>query len=277
MKLALIGAGGKMGMRITNNLLKTDHSVSYVEVSEAGKERLQGLGITAVEQNEAVQGADVIVLAVPDVVIGKVAVGIVPAMKSGALLMLLDPAAAYLKQLPERNDVGYFVAHPCHPPIYNDETTMDAKTDYFGGLYAKQAVVCALLQGTEEHYAQGEQVARQIYAPVMRAHRMTVEQMALLEPAMAETVGATAALLLKDAMDEAIKNGVPPEAARDFMIGHLNILLAVAFGIAGNPLSDACMIAVEYGREHLIQPNWKELFTQDSVKKQIESMLKVNE
>ena len=56
---------------------------------------------------------------------------------------------------------------------------------------AKQHIVCALMQGPEEHYALCEEVARAIYAPVMRAHRCTVEQMAILEPALSETVGAT--------------------------------------------------------------------------------------
>jgi len=224
-----------------------------------------------------VSHVDAVILAVPDVVIGKVSSTIVPQMKEGALLILLDPAAAYLDQLPKRADVSYFVTHPCHPPIFNDETSLEAKEDFFGGVAAKQAVVCALIQGPEEHYASGEQIAIEIYAPVMRAHRMTLDQMAMLEPAMAETIGATAALLLRDAMNEAVKNGVPAEAARDFMIGHLNILLAVAFGKAKNPLSDACLVAVEYGREHLIQPNWNELFKPESIRKQIERMLDVKQ
>ena len=36
-RIALIGAGGKMGARTTDNLLKTDHEARYVEVSEAGR------------------------------------------------------------------------------------------------------------------------------------------------------------------------------------------------------------------------------------------------
>jgi hypothetical protein len=277
MNVALIGAGGKMGMRITNNLLKTSHNLSLVEVGDEGKQRLREIGLETVNLEDAVKHVDAVILAVPDVVIGKVSAGIVPQMKKGAVLMLLDPAAAYLDQLPDRTDVTYFAAHPCHPPIFNDETTMEAKQDFFGGVAAKQAVVCALIQGPEDHYAAGEQIAREIYAPVMRAHRMTLDQMAMLEPAMAETIGATAALLLRDAMNEAVKNGVPAEAARDFMIGHLNILLAVAFGEAKNPLSDACLVAVEFGREHLLQPNWNELFKPESVRKQVESMLNVKQ
>ena len=38
-KIAVVGAGGKMGMRVSNNLVKTDHTVWYVENSPAGRQR----------------------------------------------------------------------------------------------------------------------------------------------------------------------------------------------------------------------------------------------
>jgi len=273
-KIALIGAGGKMGSRITDNLLVTDHEVLYVEVSDNGQQLLHSKGLAVTSQQEAVQQADAVILAVPDAAIEAVAREIVADMQTNALLMLLDPAAAYLEKIPKRGDVALFVAHPCHPPIFNDETTPEAKRDYFGGVAAKQAIVCALVQGTEEHYAVGEYLGRIIYAPVMRSHRLTLEQMATLEPAMAETIGATVALLLSEAMGEAVNKGVPQAAARDFMLGHLNILLAVSFGVAGNPLSDACLVAVEFGKEHLLKDDWQQLLTAESVREQIEKMLK---
>ena len=111
--------------------------------------------------------------------------------------------------MPERDDVTYFVTHPCHPPIFNDETDAAAKADHFGGVRARQHIVCALMQGPEEHYALCEEVAREIYKPVMRSHRCTVEQLAILEPALSETVGATLALALRKATDEAVRRGVP--------------------------------------------------------------------
>ena len=37
-------------------------------------------------------------------------------------MSLLDPAAPHGGELPVRPDVSYFVCHPCHPPIVNDET-----------------------------------------------------------------------------------------------------------------------------------------------------------
>ena len=70
----------------------------------------------------------------------------------------------------------------------------------------------------------GEQIAKVIWAPVMRSHRVTLEQMALLEPGLSETVCATLLVVMREAMDEVIKRGVPAEAARDFLLGHINVL-----------------------------------------------------
>lgn len=271
--IALIGAGGKMGCRITDNLMNTEYDMKYVEVGERGLANLNQRGLTATEQDEAVGIADAVILAVPDVAIQKISASLVPLMKSGAMLIVLDPAAAFMGHLPDRSDLTYYVAHPCHPPIFNDETDPEARKDFFGGIKAKQAVVCALMQGPEEHYATGEQIVSAMYAPVMRTHRITVEQMATLEPTMSETIGASVAMFLRAAMDEAVKRGVPQEAARDFMLGHINIELAIAFGEAGNPFSDACLVAIEYGKKYWLKDGWEALFDPESVREQVKVML----
>lgn len=270
--LALIGAGGKMGCRITDNLIKGNHTVHYVEISEAGIARLAERGVEVTPGKEAVADADVVILAVPDVHIGRIAAQVVPDMKPGAMLMVLDPAAAYLRQLPEREDISYFVAHPCHPPVFNDETTPEAKRDFFGGVAAKQAIVCALMSGHEEDYQLGEEIARHMYAPVMRAHRITVEQMAMLEPTMAETISSMVVTVLGEAMEEAVKRGVPYEAAKDFMLGHINIQLGIVFEKV-NPFSDACLVAIDYGRKAMIKEGWKELYNPEKVYEQVDVML----
>ncbi len=181
--IALFGAGGKMGCRLAKNLKGSRFDVRHVEVSEAGKTRLADeLGLRAVAADEALDGAEVVILAVPDTAIGKVASGIVDRLKSGTMVIVLDAAAPYAGHLPERGDLTYFVTHPCHPPIFNDETDAAAKRDFFGGVAAKQHIVSALMQGPEEAYALGEEIAKIIWAPVMRSHRVTVEQIALLEP-----------------------------------------------------------------------------------------------
>jgi pyrroline-5-carboxylate reductase len=217
--IALFGAGGKMGCRLTDNL-KDDptYRLLCVEVSEAGSANLSDRGLAPTPQKDALSQADVIILALPDRIIGRIAQEIVPSMKPGALLMTLDPAAPHAGDLPVRDDISYFVTHPCHPPVFNDEIG-DARRDFFGGVLAKQNIVCALMQGPETDYARGAAVARAMYAPVMNAHRVTVEQMAILEPAMAETVAACCITIIREAMDEAVRRGVPPDAARDFMLG----------------------------------------------------------
>ena len=270
--IALIGAGGKMGCRITDNLTDYPHPVRHVEISERGVANLARRGIRPVAQEEAVPLSDVVILAVPDTAIESISKSIVPMMRSGSMLMLLDPAAAYLGKLPDRKDVSYFISHPCHPPVFNDETG-DARRDYFGGVKAKQAIVCTLMQGPESDYERGERIARTIFAPVMRSHRITLEQMAMLEPTMAETIGSMLAVLYGEALDEAVRRGVPYEAARDFMLGHINIQLAIVFGEAGNPFSDACKIAIEYGKRAVIRDNWRSLFDPDKVYEQIDVML----
>lgn len=270
--LSLIGAGGKMGCRITDNLKKGPNQVHYVEISAKGIHNLEQRGLQPASEAEAVPESDIIILAVPDIAIGKAAESIVPAMKPGAMLMVLDPAAAYLGKLPNREDITYFVAHPCHPPVFNDEVTPEAKRDFFGGVAAKQAIVCALMQGPDEDYMKGEQVARAMYAPVMRAHRITVEQMAMLEPTMAETISSMMVTLLGEAMEEAVKRGVPYEAAKDFMLGHINVQLGIVFEKA-NPFSDACLIAIDYGRKAMIKEGWKDLFNPNKVYEQIDVML----
>src|SRR5690606_34529604 len=148
--IALIGAGGKMGSRITNNLMNTDYDMKYVEVAERGQANLLHKGLAVTSQEEAVQSAHIVILAVPDVAIRQVAASAVPKMNSGAMTMVLDRAAAYLGQLPDRREITYYVAHPCHPPLFNDETEPEALKDFFGGIKAKQAVVCALMQGPDE-------------------------------------------------------------------------------------------------------------------------------
>lgn len=265
-KIALFGAGGKMGVRLSRNLAKTDYAVAHVEVSEAGQARLhEAVGAVCVAPEVAVQGADVVVLAVPDTAIGKVAGMVVPMVAPGTIVICLDAAAPFAGHLPPRADITYFVTHPCHPPIFNDETDPEAKRDFFGGVAAKQGVVNALMQGPEEHYAVGEAVAQAIFAPVVRSHRVTVEQMAMLEPGLSETVVASLLVVMREAMDECVARGVPQAAARDFLLGHMNILAAVIFDEQPGVFSDACNKAIEFGKPVLMKDDWKRVFEWDEI------------
>ncbi|CAN7546414.1 phosphogluconate dehydrogenase C-terminal domain-containing protein [Rhizobium sp. LjRoot254] len=259
--IALFGAGGKMGCRLAKNLQGSRYDVRHVEVSDAGKARLQNeLGISTVDADKALDGADVVILAVPDTAIGKVAASINDKLKPGMMVVALDAAAPFAGHFPDRPDLTYFVTHPCHPPIFNDETDMAAKKDHFGGVHAKQHIVSALMQGPEDAYAVGEEIAKVIWAPVMRSHRVTVEQMALLEPGLSETVCASLLVVMREAMDECVRRGVPKEAARDFLLGHMNVLGAVIFEEVQGVFSDACNKAIEFGKPVLMKDDWKRVF-----------------
>jgi hypothetical protein len=268
--IALFGAGGKMGYRLAKNLKGSRFDVRHVELSDAGKARLQDdLGLSCVDADTALSGAEVVVLAVPDTAIGKVAAGIVDKLASGTIVIVLDAAAPAAGHLPERDDLTYFVTHPCHPPIFNDETDAAAKRDFFGGVAAKQHIVSALMQGPEEHFALGEEVAKVIWAPVMRSHRVTVEQIALLEPGLSETVCASLLVVMRQAMDECVARGVPKEAARDFLLGHMNVLGAVIFEETPGVFSDACNKAIEFGIPVLMKDDWKKVFEPEEIAESI--------
>jgi hypothetical protein len=267
-KIALLGAGGKMGVRLATNLHGSRFEVDHVEVSEEGRRRLRDhVGVECVSLESALAAADVVVLAVPDRLIGKVAHDIIGQIKPGTALIVLDAAAPHAGEMPDRKDVTYFVTHPCHPPIFNDETTEAAKKDFFGGIVAKQHIVCALMQGPEEHYALCEEIARLIYKPVMRAHRCTVEQIALLEPALSETVAITMCIALREAVDEVVLRGVAREAATDFLMGHLTIGLSIAFNVfPEGRFSDGALYAIEKAKPQIFRDGWLErVFNKEAV------------
>ncbi|WP_119153437.1 phosphogluconate dehydrogenase C-terminal domain-containing protein [Caldimonas tepidiphila] len=259
--IALFGAGGKMGLRLSRNLQGSAYRVRHVEVSPAGQERLKAeLGVECVPTAAALDGAEVVILAVPDTLIGRLAAEISPMLQPGTMVMTLDAAAPFAGHLPDRPDLVYFVAHPCHPPIFNDESEPAARRDFFGGAHARQSIVSALMQGPESAFDLGEEIAKVIYAPILRSHRLTVEQMALLEPGLSETVCATLLDVMREAMDEVVARGVPEVAARDFLLGHMTILGAVIFKEIPGQFSDACNKAIAFGKPRLMREDWKQVF-----------------
>jgi D-apionate oxidoisomerase len=272
-KVTLVGAGGKMGMRLTHNLKKSDYEMSYLEVSPQGIEKLKEKGVTVSDPLEVVPAADVVIFAVPDVALNKVTAELIPKMKKGALALTLDPAAALAGKLFNRDDVAYFITHPTHPSIFNWEPVEEHMKDHFGGVAAKQAIVCSLMKGTSDDYIRGEQLACIFYAPVHRSHKITVEQMGLLEPALVETLASTCVYVIREGLQEVIKKGVPEEAARDFLLGHLRIQMAVLFNeLPGAVFSDAANKALQRGLKEFIKEDWRKVFEPDNVRDQIESI-----
>ncbi len=272
MKVALMGAGGKMGQRITDNLMRLPerYEMAYVEVSEAGIANLAKRGLKPTPQTEALRDADAVILALPDRLIGRITREIIEDLKPGTMVVSLDPAAAYAEVIPLRDDLTYFVSHPCHPPLFNDEVTDEARTDWFGGVKAKHHIVSALHRGPEADWAKGDQLARDMYAPVMNNYRITVEQMAILEPALVETFAATCITAIKEAYDKAVEMGVPAEAAWEFLSGHVRIEFAIIFGFSGFPFSDGAKLAIKNAYEKIFKPDWMEnIMNLDALKRSV--------
>ena len=269
--IALFGAGGKMGARLSKNLMGSAYQVRHVEVGEVGRKRLKDeLGIECLSVDDALNGVDVVILAVPDTLIGKLAADISPKLKAGTMVMTLDAAAPFAGHLPKRDDLTYFVAHPCHPSIFSPEVHTPGAPDYFGGVTAPQSIVSALMQGPDSAFALGEDIAKTIYQPILRSYRVTVEQMALLEPGLSETVCATLLDVMREAMDEVVSRGVPAEAARDFLLGHMTILSAVIFKQIPGQFSDACNKAITFGKPRLMRDDWKQVFDRQEIADSIE-------
>lgn len=273
-KVALIGAGGKMGMRITKNLIDSPYQMSYCELSAEGIERLKALNVSVCKADEALASADLVILAVPDVILGKVSEEVIPKMKNGSIAVTLDPAAALAGKIKKREGIAYFIAHPAHPSIFNWEPTQEAQRDYFGGNLAKQTIVCALMNGEDAAYLEGEALAKIMYGPVSKSFRITAEQMGLLEPALVETLCSTLQVIVREGLDEVIKRGVPAEAAKEFLLGHLNIQLAVLYDqIPGAVFSDAANKAIVRGKPLLINKDWKKVFEPNNVMEQINDII----
>ena len=271
--MAVIGAGGKMGMRVSDNLVKTDHTVFYSENSPAGQERVRSAGRALTETADAVRDADIVVLAVPDLALGPVTAEIVPQLKPGAIVLTLDPAAAYAGLLTTRDDVIQAVAHPCHPSIFLQRETPEQWADTFGGIAAPQDAIAAIESDDPEKKDLVEATVRAIYAPVIDVHWVTVKQLAQLEPTLVETVACMVGDLLNEALQETVNTmGIPEAAARSILYGHTQV--ALANGLRGdNPFSDACLIAMDYGRQSIIKDDWKKIFRDDELDKNLAKML----
>jgi hypothetical protein len=275
-KVAMLGAGGKMGCRITDNMKdRPEYEMYYVEISEVGIQNLKDRRLEVTPQADALTAAEVVILALPDRLIGKITEEIIPLLTPGTMVIGLDPAAAYAEVMPVRDDITYFVSHPCHPPLFNDDVEPEKRNDWFGGVHASQHIVNALYHGPDEDYAKGDQIAIHMYGnercPVIKSHKITVEQMAILEPALVETFAAAMIQSIKELRDIAVNEmGVPAEAADAFLFGHIRTELGIVFGWSGFPFSDGALLAIKNAQEEVFVPDWRErVMKLDAIKKSV--------
>ncbi len=270
--VAILGAGGKMGHRAVEKLVHSEYRLLLCEADPRKAEELNSRGVAVTPVEQAAGEADFVLMAVPDALIGVIARQLTPLLKPGAVLIMLDAAAAYLGELPARPDVTAMIVHPCHPPFFTDQPSPEARRDYFGGT-AWQDIVVSLIDGDEDRFREGVAICRQVFAPVRDVHRVSTEQFAMLEPAMSEIVVAAAAAWMKEALEEAVRRGVPRPAAEAFMAGHAQIALAIVFGAEKAPFSDAALRAIEWGTRNFIAPHWRQVFEPDKLRAAIREIL----
>ncbi len=274
--VSVIGAGGKMGTRTSRNLAKAPDEVELylVEAAEAGKKAIRDRGQQVHEPSEVVPKSDIVVLAVPDTVIMKVSKGIVEMMRPGAALIILDPAAAVMKEVALRDDCTFAITHPCHPSYFLDQDTYEARHDFFGGMGGKQDIVIAKIQGDDAKFAQCRRVSEIMFQPVVNSHVMGIRDMAFLEPTLVEVLGATCIFAMAETVNEAERRGISRQAAISFLSGHIYNLSANFLGFLGNtPVSDACKVAIGIGNRLVLRDDWKKIWDDAVLDKVIHTML----
>jgi hypothetical protein len=96
--------------------------------------------------------------------------------------------------------------------------------------------------------------------------------MALLEPALSETMLGSCFAVIMEGIDEAVKKGVPREAAVDFILGHMWVDIGIFFGFADAVLSDGAKKAVARGKQALFKDDWKKIFERENVVAEIRAI-----
>lgn len=275
-RVAVIGAGGKMGTRTSRNLAKNadKYDLMLVENAPKGIESIHERGLEVTPVEEALEKAQVVIFAVPDTLIQKLSAVYVPMLKPGTGFLILDPAAAVAKELTLRDECTFGVAHPCHPSFFLDQDTKEARMDRFGGDGGKQDIVMSKISGDDGVFAVMQETARIMYA-AEHAYVMTSEQIAFLEPTLVELLGATCLYAMAETVDEAERRGINRDAAVSFMTGHVYNLCANFLGyIPGKPpVSDACKVAIGLGNRLVLRDDWKEIWKDEVLHKVIATML----
>ncbi|CAM5676555.1 Galactose-6-phosphate isomerase subunit LacB [Streptomyces tendae] len=182
--------GRRLGGRLMPAPAPSPSGCSSARPCPKGQELIRDLGRELTESAAAAAEADVVILAVPNVVLGKVSEELVPLMKPGTVVLTLDPAAAYAGLLFARDDIHYACAHPCHPSVFLERTTKEWQ-DTFGGIAAPQEVVAAYEGGDPAKQELADSVVRVMYAPVVDVHWVTVKQLAVLGPAVRSNASST--------------------------------------------------------------------------------------
>ena len=112
-----------------------------------------------------------------------------PQMKTGAILLTLDPAAAYAGLLYRRDDIAYACAHPCHPSVFLERRPpRSAPTRSAASPRRRRSSPRSRTATRRGARARRGRRCGPATRPVLDVHWVTVKQLAVLEPTLVETV-----------------------------------------------------------------------------------------
>jgi hypothetical protein len=92
---------------------------------------------------------------------------------------------------------------------------------------------------------------------------------------MSETCSGTFVVAMKEAMEEAIKRGVPREAAFDFLMGHVNVQLAIVFEQIEWKMSEGAYLVIDKAMKRIFRPDWKGVFDREELKASVRAICNV--
>lgn len=274
--VCILGAGGTMGYKTSRNIAKHPDlfELNVCEIDPEAVSKLRAEGYKVLSMEEAVPMADVVIPSVPDSILKTFAPPVIDKMKSGAALMILDPASVVAGEIHQRDDCALVICHPCHPSFFLDQDTPEARADKYGGDGGKQDLVLSKVSGSDEAFENCLLTSKHMLEPVLHCYVMTPKQMAFLEPTLVEILGATFLQAMADTLDEAVKRGVERAAAISFMSGHIQNLTATFTGMLGDTeVSDACKVAMTIGNRLVLRDDWKRVWDDEVLERVIATML----
>lgn len=72
--------------------------------------------------------------------------------------------------------------------------------------------------------------------------------------------------------DRIVDLGVPEAAARDFVLGHLRIQIAVLFKEVNGSFSDAAYKISKRAKPIIFKDNWQNIFEMDDIRQQVRNI-----
>jgi hypothetical protein len=79
-------------------------------------------------------------------------------------------------------------------------------------------------------------------------------------------------MVIREAMEEVIKMGLPQQAVLDFLLGHIRTTVAIVWDFAGAPVSDGAKLAATKAREQIFQPDWKKILKIENVQQSVKDI-----